>query len=310
MRSRSPSVRPAGAPTCSLRRAPRGPLRNVIKVNRPRAEALLRGWRWGGWRGGAALLIYLALGAILAPSPHDRGLFNHSFWTVVVSLAIGAAVAACVLVLVGLLLFGIHRAGSESVVVPFGSLAPLTLGCSLALLLAAAAVRAIEDGGGVNARGGGVKHAAGQRVRTEEARAWSASLTPIVITLRQPYLADPPFRRRVLNSADTEPLRAQAAHQRAKFSRALVRVRNLSVPAIPAIRLATDELERGLALLSSGYREIQLGLAASRFRRAMPAGARNRRLLRIGVSEASRGRRLMQRFSAHLVAVGPLLYGR
>jgi hypothetical protein len=105
-------------------------------------------------------------------------------------------------------------------------------------------------------------------------------------------------------------LRAQAAHQRASFSQALVRVRNLSVPAIPAIRLSTDELERGLALFSNGYREIQIGLAAGRVRRAMLAGARDRRRIRTGVSEASRGRRLMQRFSAHLVAVGPLLYGQ
>jgi hypothetical protein len=271
----------------------------------------LRGWSWGGWRGRGALLIYLALGAILAPSPHDQGLFEHSFLTVVESLAIGGAVGACVLVLVGLLVFGIQRARSQSSSVALGSLAPVTLGCSLALLLAGATVRAIEDGGGATPGGdGGAKGTSGRRARTQEARAWSASLAPIVIRLRQPFLADAPFRRRLLHSADTGLLRAQAARERASFSRALALVRDLSVPAIPVLRRATDDLERGLALFSDGYKEIQLGLAAGRLHRASLAGARSRRRLRIGVSEAARGRRLMQRFSAHLVAVGPLLYGR
>lgn len=281
-----------------------------MQLDTKKTSEPLRGWSWAGWRGGGALLIYLAVGAILAPSPHDQGLFKHGFLTVAESLAIGGALAACVLVLVGLLVFGVQRARSQSSSVALGSLAPVTLGCSLALLLAGATVRAIEDGGGAKPGGGGVKQTAGQRARTEEARAWSISLTPIVIRLRQPYLADAPLRRRLLHSADTGPLRAQAARERASFSRALVRVRDLSVPAIPVLRRATDELERGLALLSDGYKEIQLGLAAGRLHRASLAGARSRRRLRIGVSEASRGRRLMQRFSAHLVAVGPLLYGR
>jgi hypothetical protein len=281
-----------------------------LQLDTKKTSEPLRGWSWGGWRGRGALLIYLALGAILAPSPHDQGLFEHSFLTVVESLAIGGAVGACVLVLVGLLVFGIQRARSQSSSVALGSLAPVTLGCSLALLLAGATVRAIEDGGGAKPGGGGVKQTAGQRARTEKARAWSASLTPIVIRLRQPYLADAPFRRLLLHSAGTGPLRAQAARERASFSRALVRVRDLSVPAIPVLRQATDELERGLALLSDGYKEIQLGLAVGRIHRASLAGARSRRRLRIGASEAARGRRLMQRFSAHLVAVGPLLYGR
>jgi hypothetical protein len=285
-------------------------LGRALQLDTKKTSEGLRGWSWGSWPGRGALLIYLALGAVLAHSPHDQGLFKLSFFAVVESLAIGGAVAACVLVLVSLLVFRIQRARSRSSSVGLGSLAPVTLGCSLALLLAGATVRAIEDGGGANPPGAGVKQAAGQRVRTEEARAWSASLTAIVIRLRQPYLADAPFRRRLLDSADTGPLRAQAARERASFSQALVRVRDLSVPAIPAIRRATDELERGLALLSAGYKEIQLGLAAARFHRASLAGARSRRRLRIGVSEASRGRRLMQRFSAHLVAVGPLLYGR
>jgi hypothetical protein len=229
---------------------------------------------------------------------------------VVASPSTSGAVAACVLVLVGLLVFGIQRARSHSSSVALESLAPVTLGCSLALLFAGATVRAIEDGGGEKPGGSEVKQTAGERARTEEARAWSASLIPVVIRLRQPYLADSPFRRRLADSADTGPLRVQAARERASFSRALVRVRDLSVPAIPVLRRATDELERGLALLSDGYKEIQLGLAADHLHRASLAGTRSRRRLRIGVSEAARGRRLMQRFSAHLVAVGPLLNGR
>jgi hypothetical protein len=37
-RSRCPSARPAGASACSPRRLRRGPLRNVIRLNRRRAE--------------------------------------------------------------------------------------------------------------------------------------------------------------------------------------------------------------------------------------------------------------------------------
>jgi len=203
----------------------------------------------------------------------------------------------------------VARARGRSLAWTQALLAPATLACALGVLVVGAGARIAAEGAPQAANP--ARQTANQRLRTRQARGWSARMTPIVISLRDGYRADAAFRRRLALDGNSAALRSQAARQRAKFSRALAELRKVRVPPIPALRRSTTGLRRALTLFAHGYEEIDTALAGND-RRGIPLSenSRARRLLRSGVADTRRARRLLQAWSARLNAIEPLLYGR
>lgn len=257
------------------------------------------------------VVIFVLIGAILAPAPGSRGLLHRSLAAALDTLALGALIALAVLTLAATAALMVNRARGRRVAWWWALSAPTTLLCAFAILMASAGVRVAVQWDSV--KGVDVRPAseASDRRRTVEAQEWSGRLTPIVVQLRGPYRADRTLAPKLARHDISPAISVAIDRQQASFARILREVRGLPRSPRAPLRRASDSLERSLELFVAGYGKVQRGLADRGSLGESAAGRHgSRRLVNAGIGKMRRARRLLHHFAARLQSLTPLFYGR
>lgn len=261
----------------------------------------------GGLRRRARLLAvaaFLLLGALVAPSPNDRGLFAQPGSRIALSLTIGAAVATMLLLLVGTILFVARRAHRRRTWrdAVFGIGALVVTG-ALVLAIAALRVAVFESPRGQAAR------ASVANAQTAEARAWSMDVTGVVISLQAPWEARPAFGAAV-SSDNLRAARAIARVQEARLRAALHGLEVVAPTHTARLNAMTNGFKHLVRLLLGGYTDAVLGMTWNARHASSRQQGTGGRLIARSRTKFQRSDGLRDELAPRLFALNRLFYGQ